>query len=152
MKRIPLVAALFAMSVAPFIHAQTMVEYSSVSTHSAGAIASAPSALSSRSAGHKALDHYGTTKGQVWQEKNARLKDANPSPPAPPAVFILNSGERLESSDYVLTPDTLHITQHGTGRAIAMSQLNRNATLAANHERGLDLKLPDNKGQMTLSF
>jgi len=146
MRRIPLVALAITLGLATLLPAQTMVEYSSISTHSAGALGAR------HTRGHKTGDHYGTTKGQVWQEKDARLKDANPSPPAPPAVFVLNSGERLEAAEYVLTPDTLRVTQHDQERSIPMAELNRTATLAANQQRGLALKLPDSKGQMMLSF
>jgi len=128
---------------------QTMVEYSTLSTHSSGALAT--SRLSAH-AGKYTSDRYGTTKGRVWQEKDARVKDENPSKPAPPAVFILTNGERLESANYVMTTDALRITQQGQQRTISMAELNRSATVAANRERGIDLKFPDNKAQISISF
>lgn len=137
------------LALAPVAPAQNMVEYSTLSTHSAGALA-APT-LSPRTSKHH-TDAYGTTKGSVWQEKNARVKDQAPSKPTPPAVFILSNGERLESSDYFLTADSLRVTQNGSQRTIPMSSLNRNATVAANRDRGVNLQLPDGKSQITLSF
>ncbi len=129
--------------------AQTMVEYSTLSTHSVRALA-APTSSAHSSRRH--TDPYGTTKGNVWQEKNARAKDEAPSKPTPPAVFILSNGERLEATDYVLTADSLRVNQKGSQRTIPMSALNRNATVDANRQRGVDLRLPDGKSQMTLSF
>jgi hypothetical protein len=138
-----------AVGLATVAQAQTMVEYSTLSTHSGQALA-APTSSAHTSRHH--ADPYGTTKGNVWQEKNARAKDAAPSKPTPPAVFILSNGERLESTAYVMTSDSLRVNQHGSQRTIPMSALNRNATMAANRERGVNLELPANKAQITLSF
>lgn len=147
MKLLTVVAAIVALM--PVAHAQSMVEYSTLSTHSAGALA-APS-LSSHTSRHHA-DPLGTTKGSVWQEKNARVKDQSPSKPTPPAVFVLSSGERVESTEYFMTTDSLRVDQNGSQRTIPMSALNRSATVAANRERGIELQLPDGKSQITLSF
>jgi len=130
--------------------AQTMVEYSTLSTHSGRALAAPTS--SPHSSRHHADAAYGTTKGRVWQEKDARLKDLSPSQPTPPAVFVLANGERLEAADYVLTADSLRVNQKGSQRTIPMSALDRNATVAANRQRGVELRLPDGKSQITLSF
>ena len=148
-KLLAVVAAIVALM--PVAQAQTMIEYSSVATHSSSAALGGLSKLSTATGKH-ATDHYGTTKGRVWQEKNARLKDENPSKPAPPAVFILSNGERVESADYFATTDSLRVNQHGQQRTIPMSELNRSATVAANRERGVELRLPDNKAQITISF
>jgi hypothetical protein len=140
-----------AVTVAP---AQSMVEYSTLSTHSATGALSAPT---------KALNHTtqqiaGTVSSnnssgaKVWQEKGARAKDLAPAKPTPPAVFILANGQRLESSNYVLTANSLKLQQNDTQRTIPITELNVNATLAANHERGIDLKIPTSRTQMMLSF
>jgi hypothetical protein len=147
MKRMPLIAVALALSAVPLVQGQTMVEYSGIATHSAGALA-APNL----SRGHKAVDHYGTTHGRLWQEKNAGVKDENPSPPAPPAVFILKTGERMETGNYFLTTDSLRINKDDKQRIVPLSAVDLNATLAANHQRGLDLKIPANKAQITLGF
>jgi len=135
------------------MQAQTMVEYSHVATQSAKSLA-APVPEIAHSGSDKVAGSYvrGTKGVKVWQEKNARAKDEAPAKPVPPAVFVLSSGERIEASDYVLTMHWLSVTQNEQQRSIPMSDVNVNATLAANHERGLDLKIPENKGQMTLSF
>src|SRR5579863_7275298 len=131
MKLLTVVAVIVAL--VPVAQAQSMVEYSTLSTHSAGALA-APNLSSHTSRRHG--DANGTTKGSVWQEKNARVKDQAPSKPTPPAVFVLSNGERVESADYFLTADSLRVDQNGSQRTIPMSALNRSATVAANRERG----------------
>ncbi|HZP24991.1 MAG TPA: hypothetical protein VFB04_16220 [Terriglobales bacterium] len=148
MKATLLALLTIALGLVPAAYSQSMVEYSNLAVHAAKPLAAPLPVIH----GKKVADPYGTTKGPMWQEKNARVKDQNPAPPAPPAVFILSSGERLESADYVMTKDTLRVVQNGTERTIPMSTLNVNATVAANRQRGVQLKIPDNKAQMTLSF
>jgi hypothetical protein len=74
-----------------------------------------------------------------------------PAKPAPPAVFILSSGERLESSHYLVSSDSVQVEVGDTQRTIPMSALNVDATVAANRARGVDLKIPA-KGQIMLGF
>ena len=76
---------------------------------------------------------------------------AMPAKPAPPAVFILSSGERLESSHYLVSSESVQVEQGDTQRTIPISALNVDATVAANRARGIDLKIPG-KGQIMLGF
>ncbi len=140
-------------------HAQTAIEYGAISTSTAKVLAAPKtSSLGTHTvpdlASHKATGSYvGGHKGvKVWQEKDARAKDAAPSKPTPPAVFILANGEHVESSNYFMNTDSLQLDQNGQQRTIPLSALNANATVAANRQRGIDMKIPDNKGQITISF
>jgi hypothetical protein len=72
--------------------------------------------------------------------------------PNPAAIFILSNGDHLESSDYTVTSESVQIMQNGVHRTIPMSAVNVQATLAANQQRGIDLKIPTNKSQMVLAF
>jgi len=150
---LPAVAAVLlgAVAIAP---AQSMVEYSTLSTHSATGALSAPGRAVDHATRKVAGELSSSSSGgaKVWQEKGARAKDLVPAKPTPPAVFILSSGERLESSKYVLTADSLKVGEDDKQRTIPITQLNVNATLAANHERGIDLKIPTSRTQMMLSF
>jgi hypothetical protein len=74
-----------------------------------------------------------------------------PPSPSQPAVFILASGERLESSHYLVSSDSVQVEQGDTQRTIPVSALNVDATVAANRARGIDLKIPS-KGQIMLGF
>lgn len=72
--------------------------------------------------------------------------------PNPSAVFILANGERLESNNYTLTHDSIQLMQNGVRRTFPMDAVNLQATLAANKQRGIDLKIPSNNSQMVLAF
>jgi len=148
-----------AAGIALAAQAQTAIEYGTIST-SAASVLAAPktSSLATHTVpdlgSHKAS---GTNVGghksvKVWQEKDARSIDAAPSKPTPPAVFILANGEHVESSNYFMTTNSLQLVQNGQQRTIPLSALNANATVAANRQRGVDMKIPDNKGQITISF
>lgn len=80
--------------------------------------------------------------------------DANSaaSKPLPSAVFILENGERLESRLYMLTHDNLYVTIDHHQRTIPFDKLNISATTAANRERGIDLRIPSDRNQISLSF
>jgi hypothetical protein len=153
---LPAVAAVLlgAVAIAP---AQNMVEYSTLSTHSgagAGALSAPGRAVdhATRKVAGELSSSGGPGGAKVWQEKDARAKDLAPAKPTPPAVFILANGQRLESSKYVLTADSLKVGEDDKQQTIPLTQLNVNATLAANHERGIDLKIPTSRTQMMLSF
>jgi len=70
----------------------------------------------------------------------------------PPTVFVFTNGERLEARRYTLTPDSLHVEINRRQRTIPLSRLNLDATIAANRERGIDLKVPTDKSQIFLGF
>lgn len=72
--------------------------------------------------------------------------------PLPPAVFILENGERLETSRFVLTAHNLSVTVNRRQRTIPVEQLNLDATVAANQERGIDLRVPEDRNEISLSF
>ena len=79
----------------------------------------------------------------------------NPGPaskPDPPALFILTNGERLEARRYMLTADSLHVEIARRQRTISLGQLDLDATIAANRERGIDLKIPADRNEIFLGF
>jgi hypothetical protein len=67
-------------------------------------------------------------------------------------VFVLSDGEKVESRDYLLTASSLRIEVGRARRIISVNQLNIDATLAANHERGIELTFPRNSGTVVLGF
>jgi thiol-disulfide isomerase/thioredoxin len=70
------------------------------------------------------------------------LPQARIAAPKVAAVFVLSDGERLETHDYILTADSVQLTADGLQRSIPVSALDMKATIAANHERGIELKVP----------
>ena len=70
----------------------------------------------------------------------------------PPAVFILASGERLEARRFLLSTSVLSFSVDRQQRTVPLSMLDLGATLNANHERGIDLRIPDDRNEISLSF
>lgn len=77
---------------------------------------------------------------------------APPSKSLPPTVFVLRNGERLEAYHYAIMEGSLRIAVDGKQRTIPVAALDRKATIAANHERGIDLKIPTNQSEIVLGF
>ncbi len=74
------------------------------------------------------------------------------SAPLPPAMFILTNGERIESQQYLVTYDQVQLTVDHLPRTIPLSMLDLNATLAADRQRGIDLRIPAGKNEISLGF
>lgn len=81
-----------------------------------------------------------------------RSLSAPPAKPQPPTVFVLKNGEKLETHHYTIMAGSLRIPVSGDQRTIPLSDLDLKATMAANHERGIDLKIPTNQSQISLGF
>lgn len=77
---------------------------------------------------------------------------ATPAKPLPPTVFILTSGERLETRRYLLRASDLSVTVNRRQRTIPLDLLDLDATLAANHSRGIDLEIPADPNEISLRF
>jgi len=72
--------------------------------------------------------------------------------PQPPALFVLTSGEKLESRRYVLSADSLRIDINRKQRTIPISELNVDATIAANQQRGIDVSIPQDRSSLFVGF
>ncbi len=70
----------------------------------------------------------------------------------PPAVFILASGERLEARRFMLSASLLSVTVDRQLRNVPLRMLDLKATVSANRERGIDLRIPDDRNEISLSF
>jgi hypothetical protein len=70
----------------------------------------------------------------------------------PPTIFILANGERLETRRFVLTATLLSINIDRQRRTVPLNMLDINATVSANHERGIDLRVPDDRNEISVSF
>lgn len=78
---------------------------------------------------------------------------ANPNAkPLPPTIFILANGERLETRRFVLTASLLSVSIDRHQRTVPVDMLDINATITTNHERGIDLRIPDDRNEISLSF
>ncbi|MGA2373302.1 MAG: hypothetical protein ACLPPV_09460 [Candidatus Korobacteraceae bacterium] len=79
-------------------------------------------------------------------------KDAAPPKPDVPALFVFANGKQLEARRYTITPDSLRVEIDRQQRTIPLGELNLEATIAANRERGIDLKVPTDGSQIFLGF
>lgn len=71
----------------------------------------------------------------------------------PSAIFIFTDGRRLEAQNYTVTDTQLTIKEaHRPAVQIPLDQLNVQATLAENHQRGLDLQLPESRSEILVGF
>ena len=84
--------------------------------------------------------------------QTAGAEQAMPATQNPKTIFILANGERLESEHYTIEAGVLHVTVNGQQRTMPLSALNVNATKSANHQRGIDLKLPASRSEVLLAF
>lgn len=89
-------------------------------------------------------------KGQVIEI--AAAANAGPVKEMPPAIFILSNGERIESRRFLLTADSLSVRVDRQERTMPLGQVDLHATIAANHERGIELRIPDDRNEISLSF
>ena len=74
------------------------------------------------------------------------------SAPPPPALFILTNGERIETGRYLVTYDQVQLTVDRQPRIIPLSALDMKATLAADRQRGIDLRIPAGRNEVSLGF
>lgn len=77
---------------------------------------------------------------------------AAPRKPPPPAVFVLVNGDRLEVRRFLLSASLLSVSIDRQQRTVPLSMLDIGATLSANHDRGIDLRIPDDRNEISLSF
>ena len=70
----------------------------------------------------------------------------------PPTLFVLTNGERLESHHYLLTAESLQIEVGRHQRTIPVSGLDLDATVAANHERGIEIAVPRDNNSVFIGF
>lgn len=85
------------------------------------------------------------------QEIALPKQDSAPKP-TPPALFVLNDGERIESRRYLLNDRFLQIEAGSKGRTIPLSAVDLEATIAANQQRGINLIIPQGNNSLFLGF
>jgi hypothetical protein len=72
--------------------------------------------------------------------------------PLPLTIFILTNGERLETNRFLLTAANLSVNVERRQRTIPLDQLNLEATVAANHSRGIELQVPSDRNEISIRF
>jgi thiol-disulfide isomerase/thioredoxin len=79
-------------------------------------------------------------------------QNALPPKPSPKTIFVFANGDRFETDHYTLYPTFLNVVRDGKQLTIALSALDINATIAVNHERGIDLKIPKSRSEVFVAF
>jgi hypothetical protein len=64
----------------------------------------------------------------------------------------LANGERLEARRFLLTASNLSVSVDRHERTIPLDMLDLEATIAANRERGIELRVPADRTEIFLSF
>lgn len=72
--------------------------------------------------------------------------------PIPKTIFVFANGEQMEADHYVLQANVLHVTTDGQDRSIPLSSLDMKKTIALNHKRGINLKIPSSDSEVFLAF
>jgi len=159
MKSLVWITVAAALAIGISLQAQDAVEY-----HSTGVKAAPSPGITIPSKIGTALDKAASGKSEAAATSpGAKLQTIDipnhpakaataPVPPPPPAIFVLSNGEKIETSRYILTTDSLRIEQTGAERTIPLTALNMAATKDVNQKRGVTLLFPSSKSQMVLSF
>jgi hypothetical protein len=71
---------------------------------------------------------------------------------SPLAIFILANGERVETRRFLLTASALTLSIDRRQRDVPLDMLDINATISANRERGIDLRIPLDRNEISLGF
>jgi len=87
---------------------------------------------------------------QLIEIPGAASQKAGTSPM--PAVFVLISGERVETRRFVLTVSSLSINIDRCERVIPLEAVDVGATTIANRKRGINLRIPADRNEISLSF
>ncbi len=69
-------------------------------------------------------------------------RPAAPEVPVRAAVLVLRDGRRLETFNYAVVGDTIWVLDEHRARRFAVSDLDLDATIQANEERGIEFRLP----------
>ncbi len=83
---------------------------------------------------------------EIPNDSNAETK------PLPATVFVLTNGERVETQRYLLTASSVSLTLHRSQRTIPLQMVDLDATVAANRDRGIDLRIPNDRNEISLRF
>jgi hypothetical protein len=69
------------------------------------------------------------------------------------ALFLLADGRRIEANNYTLTDQALFIYQRAKpATRVPLEQLDLEATLAANRQRGINLRIPQSGSEIYIGF
>jgi hypothetical protein len=74
------------------------------------------------------------------------------SKPLPATVFILTTGERFETQRYLLTASSVSLAVGREQKTIPLQMVDLGATIAANRDRGVNLRIPNDRNEVSVRF
>jgi hypothetical protein len=77
---------------------------------------------------------------------------ATPTKEQPPALFVLQNGQHIESDRYVLSDKSVTVEVGRQQRTIPLSDIDLNETMAANRQRGVEIAFPRDSNSLFMSF
>jgi len=77
---------------------------------------------------------------------------AKPAKEQPPALFVLQNGQQIESDRYTVSDRSVTIDVGRQQQTIPLSDLDMNETMAANRQRGVDIAFPRDSNSLFISF
>ena len=72
--------------------------------------------------------------------------------PLPATVFVLTTGERFETQRYLLTANSISLTVQRDQKTIPLQMVDLDATIAANRDRGVNLRIPNDRNEISVRF
>ena len=93
---------------------------------------------------------WSPTEAQVIEIPGAANQKGG-QPPLP-AIFVLINGERIETTRFVLTVSSLSVNIDRRERVIPLEAVDLGATTVANRERGVNLRIPADRNEVSLGF
>ena len=77
---------------------------------------------------------------------------ATPAKEQPPALFVLQNGQHIESDHYVLSDKSVTVDVGRQQRTIPLSDIDLKETMAANRQRGVEIAFPRDSNSLFMSF
>jgi hypothetical protein len=97
-------------------------------------------------------DHYMDSRERVRSRKEespappAAVAEPAPQPPredrSPKTVFIFNDGHQIETRNFAIVGQTLYDFSDSGLKKVQLSEMDKDATIKANDDRGIQVKLP----------
>ena len=87
--------------------------------------------------------------------KLVEIPQEGPAAPAkeqPPALFVLQNGQKVESDRYVLSDKSVTVDVGRQQRTIPLSDIDLNETMAVNRQRGVEIAFPRDSNSLFMSF
>jgi len=77
---------------------------------------------------------------------------ATPAKEQPPALFVLQNGQHIESDHYVLSDKSVTVDVGRQQRTIPLSDIDLKETMAENRQRGVEIAFPRDSNSLFMSF